>query len=142
LGVLTFSNVKQKDTTQIIRDSVRRPRMTRIGLAMFFVGMLLLFTVNWLGKHQDYLAGIPATDVALFLGIGVLTVGWIIAALGMGCPICDCGVGKNGICRGCGRNRLERYFHIGDLKQRGASEQYRRFNPPGTPNKIVGREAR
>jgi predicted Fe-S protein YdhL (DUF1289 family) len=139
VGRAYLPNVKRKDAKQIIRDSGRRPRMAKLGFAMFFVGILLLLTTDWLGNHQTYLGGVPATDLALFLGSGVLVVGWIMAALSLRCPICDSGVGKNGICRGCGRNRLERHFHIEDLKQRGVSQQYRRFNSPGTPNKSLDR---
>jgi hypothetical protein len=127
--------VKLKDTKQIIRDSERRPKLKRVGIAMFVIGFLLLFTVAWLAQHPFYLGGIPVTDIVLFLGAGVLVTGWTIGLLGMRCPICDSGGSKKGICLGCGRNSLETHFHVEDLKQRSASEQYLRFNPATPPNK-------
>lgn len=138
----SVSAVKLKDTKQIIRDSERRPKLSKLGMVMFIIGMLLLFMVTWLANHSVYVGGTPVTDMVLFLGGGVLAIGWILLLFGGGCPICDSGLNKKGICSGCGRNPLERHFHIEDLKQRGASEQYRRFNPPGDTQQIVEPERR
>ena len=75
------SNVKRKDPKQIIRDSVRRPRLRRIGGAMFFGGWLPLLTIKWFEGHQVYFGSVPATDMVLLIGGGITFLGWAIGCL-------------------------------------------------------------
>jgi hypothetical protein len=111
-----------KPNSRIIADSVQRPRLVKIGGAMFFGGLILLLIISALLKRPGSLFGLVGrgnfNDLALFVGAGVLFSGWVVAALGLSCPVCDSSWGKNGICRGCGRNGLERYLYIDNLKKK------------------------
>jgi len=114
--------VKMKPDARIIADSVRRPRLAKIGSAMFIGGFVLLLITSWLLKRPDSLFGLVGqgnfNDLALLVSTVVLFSGWVVALLGLRCPICDSGWGKSGICRGCGRNTLERYLYINDLRKK------------------------
>jgi hypothetical protein len=94
----------------------------KVGAALFIAGFVLLAITSWLLKHPGSLFGLVGrgnfNDLALFVSAGILFGGWVVGLLGLRCPICDSGWGKSGICRGCGRNALERYLYIDDLKKK------------------------
>ena len=95
---------------------------------MFFGGLVLLVTVSELLKRSGSLFGLVGqrnfNDMALLVSAGVLFSGWVVGLLGLRCPICDSGWGKNGICRGCGFNTLERYLYVDNLKKKALAGRH------------------
>ena len=104
---------RKKPAEQIIREDVRRKRLWRVGLGLFFLSVLLLFGITQLYPHGG------APDWVFALGLGGVLVGFVMAAASLKCPICDHAIYKSGACE-CQPSRAARAAYLDDLKWRAA----------------------
>ena len=101
-----------KSDGQIVRDAVRKRRLSVVGFGIFFLGILLLSVLSELSGGK--VSGGTAAAVLV-----VIQSGWFIAAASSGCPICDTPIRRSGACV-CQRNKMERSIYIDVLKKKVA----------------------
>ena len=101
----------KKSAEQVIRDDVKRKRLRRVGLGLFWFGLLPMFVIT-LNRVGGEIAG--GTGL---VGLGVSLAGGIMVAISTKCPICDSGIYRSGACR-CQPSRAARSAYIDDLKWR------------------------
>ena len=104
---------RKKSAGQIIRDDMKRRRLRRVGLGLFFFGILPMFGIT-LNRVEGEIAGVISLG-----GLGVSLAGCIMVAISTKCPICDSGIYRSGACR-CQPSRAARSAYIADLKWRAA----------------------
>lgn len=104
---------RKKSAEQIIRDDVKRQRLRRVGLSLFFCGILPMLVLT-LNRVEGEVAGVTG-----LVGLGVSLAGGIMVAISTKCAICDSGIYRSGACR-CQPSRAARADYIADLKGRAA----------------------
>lgn len=102
---------RKKSAEQIIRDDVKRKRLKRVGLGLFWFGLLPMFVIT-LNRIGGDIAGVSS-----LVGLGLSLAGGIIVAISTKCPICDSGIYRSGACR-CQPSRAARAAYLADLKWR------------------------
>ena len=108
---------RKKSAGQIIRDDVKRNMLRRVGVGLFFFGVLPMFVIT-LNRIGGDIAGVIS-----LAGLGVSLAGGIMVAISTKCPICDSGIYRSGACR-CQPSRAARSAYIADLKWRAAGSDW------------------